>query len=127
MFARRAREAREAARLSQRQVAELMTSSGFPWRQTTVSKVEAETRSVSVGELSALAGHLGQDIGDMLSPVDDTLLDFELLEARARLADAERRFKRATSERASAQQDIERWREAAQTLYGIRRDLEEDQ
>jgi transcriptional regulator with XRE-family HTH domain len=61
-FAELAREAREAATLSQGRLAKLMTACGFPWGQQTVTRLETGVRIASVGEAAALAVILHIDV-----------------------------------------------------------------
>lgn len=67
IFAQRVRVLREAAQLTQRQVADKMTFAGYRMHQTTIAKIEAGERPVYVGEAVALAGVLGVGIGDLIT------------------------------------------------------------
>jgi transcriptional regulator with XRE-family HTH domain len=67
LFGRRLRGLREEAGLTQRQLADLMRARGFKMHQTTVAKVEAGERAVSVGEAVQFAGALGIDLTQMIN------------------------------------------------------------
>ncbi len=69
-FGRRVRELREAAGLTQRQLASQMTAAGHTMHQTTIAKIEAGQRPVLVKESSALAGVLGVSQADMMPGPD---------------------------------------------------------
>jgi len=53
--------AREAAGLSQRQLAETMRDNGVKWSQAVVSKIENGTRPLKPAEVTVLAGLIGYD------------------------------------------------------------------
>ena len=64
MFGRNLRYLREEAGLTQRQLADLMRAAGC---QTTVAKVEAGERAVSVGEAAQFAAVLHIDLTQMIN------------------------------------------------------------
>ena len=68
--ARKLRELRQIAGLSQAKVAERMFGKGQPWHQQTAWKVEAGQRAVRVGELADLAAILGVTAATLLSDDD---------------------------------------------------------
>ena len=61
-FGRRLRGLREDAGLTQRQLADVMRGAGYKIHQTTVAKIEAGERTVSVDEAAQLADVLGIDL-----------------------------------------------------------------
>jgi transcriptional regulator with XRE-family HTH domain len=75
-FARRVRDLREIADLTQRRLAEQMTVMGYRMHQTTIAKIEAGERPVSIGEAVAFASVLGVEMPDLLAgPSDPDLAD----------------------------------------------------
>jgi transcriptional regulator with XRE-family HTH domain len=88
-LARRIRAAREAAGLTQQQVAEMMTAVGFSFRQGTISKIEAVDsfpRPVLAIEARQLAVILGVTVEQLIDPADETELQrAELQRRRVRL------------------------------------------
>jgi transcriptional regulator with XRE-family HTH domain len=71
IFARRLREHRQAAGLSQRDIADEMRAEGFEWHQTTAQRVETAKRSIHLNEAVALAAILGVDLAVLLRPEND--------------------------------------------------------
>lgn len=69
-MARRLKALRQAAGLSQVELAERMSGRGQPWRQSTVWKIECGRRNVRVGELADLAAILGVTPAALLSDQD---------------------------------------------------------
>jgi len=67
-FGRRLRDLRLQSRLSQAQLAALVSDRGVAWHQTTVAKTEAGTRSIRLAELAAVADALGLDLTVLLPP-----------------------------------------------------------
>ena len=67
VFARQARQYRERAGLTQRQVAERMSTAGFRMHHSTVAKIEAGTRPVIVGEAAEMARVLGVSIESLMT------------------------------------------------------------
>jgi transcriptional regulator with XRE-family HTH domain len=59
VFGRRLRYMREQAGLTQRHLADVMRGAGFKMHQTTIAKIEAGERAVSVGEAVQFADALG--------------------------------------------------------------------
>jgi transcriptional regulator with XRE-family HTH domain len=78
----RLRALREAAGLSQGQLAQRMTDAGFSMHQTTIGKIELNERDVSVNEAVALASVLGVALADLLA---DPELDAEAADLQAEL------------------------------------------
>ena len=58
---------RKSAGLTQRQLADQMTSAGYRMHQTTIAKIEAGERPVIVGEAAALAIILGVGLADLIT------------------------------------------------------------
>jgi transcriptional regulator with XRE-family HTH domain len=89
IFARRLRALREAARLTQRQLAERMTVAGYRMHQTTIAKIEAADRPVVIGEAVVFARIIGVDLAELVTePV--TRESHELQAAMQELDAAER-------------------------------------
>lgn len=79
-FAKRLKEIRLLRSWSQGELAKRMRSTGLPWLQSTVSKVEMGERSVDITDLLGLAACFGIEPGDLLEdpvegPAADRLLD----------------------------------------------------
>lgn len=68
--ATRVRELRREAGTSQEGLAASMREQGFPWYQTTVVRVEAGGRPVTLDEAGALAGIFGVPLGSLLTPLE---------------------------------------------------------
>lgn len=69
--ARRLKDHRKRAGMSQRQLGEGMVGRGFPtWCSTTVSKAEHGERRFTAAEIPALADALGIDSGELLPGVE---------------------------------------------------------
>lgn len=66
-FGRRLRYLREEAGLTQRQLADVMRGAGYKMHQTTVAKIEAGERAVSVDEAAQLAKVLRIDLTQMIN------------------------------------------------------------
>jgi len=87
----RLRVLREAAGLTQRQLAHQMTLAGRKMHQTTIAKIEAGERPVSVGEGAALADIMGCGLGDLITEPATLQAAADLAEAFAECARWERR------------------------------------
>lgn len=84
-FVARARAARLAAGHSQAWVAAEMTAAGATaWRQTTVGKVEAGQRALTLDEAYALGGLLGVPVAPVARPAGDALAGDGLVTAAVR-------------------------------------------
>lgn len=122
VFARRLRELRQAARLTQRDVALRMVMRGYNWHQTTCAKSEVGDRPAYIGEAMALAEILGVSITDLVTePLTED--ERELAEAQAALAgvasvvsDKEFRASEAQAELDVARAWLERASERVATL-----------
>ena len=57
-FAKKMVEARKSRRISQTELADLMTGAGFPFHQTTVSRIEVGKQDPTVNEAFAIAAAL---------------------------------------------------------------------
>lgn len=77
-FGERIRELRQAAGISQADLARRMTASGFNMHQTQIAKIEKGTRSTPVGELTALAAVLGVPPSGLLE--HDHLIEISMLD-----------------------------------------------
>lgn len=85
----RLREVRQQAGLTQQQLADLMTGAGYRMRQTTIAKIEAGERAVSVGEGYTLATVLGADLDVLLTPQGDDAEHTRRVQALGELRAAE--------------------------------------
>ena len=72
LFAERVRALREAADMTQGQLAERLTQLGFPIHQTGVAKVELGQRPVRLNEAAAFAAALRVPAGDLLAASEGT-------------------------------------------------------
>jgi transcriptional regulator with XRE-family HTH domain len=94
VFARRFRELREIAGVTQLAVAVQMQAAGHPnIHRSTVGKIENADRPVTVGEAVALARIIGVDVAGLLADPDPD--SRECQEALAAFAQAERRMAEA--------------------------------
>lgn len=73
IFGRRLQALRQRARISQAELAELMTEQGQPLSQVTVGRLEAARRPVNVDELAALARIFKVTMADLVAPLDREL------------------------------------------------------
>ncbi|HEV2371857.1 MAG TPA: helix-turn-helix domain-containing protein [Streptosporangiaceae bacterium] len=72
LFAERLRALREAANMTQGQLAERMTQLGFSMHQTTIAKVEKSQRPVRLNEAVAFAAVLNVQVTDLLTDTEST-------------------------------------------------------
>jgi len=79
---------RERLDESQTGLARKMADLGFPFHQTTISRIEAGERPVQLGEALALAEIVGIAVGDMIQRPSDVRLARLLTQATRRVADA---------------------------------------
>lgn len=100
--ARNTRRIRQEQKLTQQRLAELMTQHGHSMHQTTVAKLEAGSRPITVAELGALAFALG------VSPMDffDTRIPDEAEVALARLRAIEAALQARLAEVESSEAEI---------------------
>lgn len=96
LLAERLRALREAAELTQGQLAERMTQLGFSMHQTAVAKIELGQRPVRVNEVVAFAAALRVPVTDLLpgaaSAPEAEALWPEILEAAAQRLELTRRY-----------------------------------
>jgi transcriptional regulator with XRE-family HTH domain len=67
VFGRRLRYLREQAELTQQQLADVMRAAGAKMHRSTVGKIEAGERLVSIGEASQFADVLGVNLTELLT------------------------------------------------------------
>jgi transcriptional regulator with XRE-family HTH domain len=67
-FARRLREVREAAGMTQQDLADLMRSTGNKIHRSTIGKIECGGRTVTIGEAVQLAAYLEVDLAGLVAP-----------------------------------------------------------
>jgi transcriptional regulator with XRE-family HTH domain len=67
LFGRRLRYMREEAGLTQQQLADVMRAAGFRIYRSTIGKIEAGERVVSVGEATEFADVLGIDLRELIN------------------------------------------------------------
>jgi transcriptional regulator with XRE-family HTH domain len=67
VFGRKLRYLREEAGLTQQQLADVMRDAGSKMHRSTIGKIEAAERVVSVGEAAQLAEVLGIDLTQMIN------------------------------------------------------------
>lgn len=98
IFARQLRRVREAAKLTQQQLADVLASTGNKIHRSTIGKIENGDRPVTVGEATQIAEILGVDLAALLTepPAD---LDKQEAMAMAALGAAERELHYAMGER----------------------------
>ena len=110
VLARRLRRLREAGHLTQQQIASQMTGAGYRMHQTTIAKIEAGERPVTIGEAVALAWALGVGLLDLVTEPDlDELAEAlaELARCQARLAAEKDQLHSITSAANSAHRRVE--------------------
>lgn len=67
IFARRLREVRTAAGITQQQLAGQMAETGHRMYHSTIAKIEAEDRLVTIGEAVRFAAILGVPLAELIS------------------------------------------------------------
>lgn len=67
LFGRRLRYMREKAGLTQQQLADVMRAAGTKMHRSTIGKIEAGERVVSIGEAAEFADVLGIDLRELIS------------------------------------------------------------
>lgn len=92
----RLRALREETGMSQAEVAEAMTRQGFSMHQTTIAKIEANDRAVTVNEGAMLAAILGLRLPDLLA---DPEVNAEVASIRAEWVEAQARRQAAETDR----------------------------
>lgn len=70
VFARKLREARQAAGVTQQQVADLMTQAGYRFHRSAVAKIELGERPVTIGEAVQFAVILGMPLTELVTDHD---------------------------------------------------------
>lgn len=109
LFARRLKDVRVAAGVTQQQLADRASAAGHKLFRSQVGKIESGDRAVTIGEAAALADALGVDLAELISP---RVMDAHLLALRERWA--------TQAALRSAQEDITRHLKAIdehRTLY----------
>jgi transcriptional regulator with XRE-family HTH domain len=66
-FGRRLRYLREEAGLTQQQLADVMREAGIKMHRSTIGKIEAGERVVSIGEAAQFAERLGIDLRELIN------------------------------------------------------------
>jgi transcriptional regulator with XRE-family HTH domain len=99
------RALREAAGYTQRLIADQMTLAGYKMHQTTVAKIEAGERPVTVGEAAALAHIVGASLADLITP-PDTDTPAKLAEALAQRSRLQREARECRATAAVATQRL---------------------
>lgn len=94
-FAENLRRVREEAGLSQTSLAERMAASGFRFHQTTVARIEAGKRQVTLGEADALASIFNRRLIDMQILPDEAV--------------ARRRLEKAVASAEKVLEELDRW------------------
>lgn len=100
---------------SQKSVADEMRSAGWKWSQATVWSVEKGERPLRLLEARALAGVLGVDVADFLTPMDDSPELVLLRRALYDAADAWRASIRSRTTLMLALEQLDRATAAAET------------
>ncbi len=67
LFGRRLRYLREEARLTQQQLADVMREAGAKMHRSTIGKIEAGERVVSIGEAAQFADILGIELRELIN------------------------------------------------------------
>jgi transcriptional regulator with XRE-family HTH domain len=117
---------RKRAGLTQQELAHRMTLAGYKMHQTTIAKIEAGERTVSIGEGFTLAEVLGVDVADL---VTHHFTDAEQERKRRRRVDAQiqvRSLEYEVQEQARLMGEARAiYEEAAMRLAAARRDLKQ--
>jgi len=107
LFAERLRALREAADLTQNQLAEQMTQRGIAMHQTTIAKIELNQRPVRLNEAAAFATALRVNVTDLLTDSEGTpettALRSQLHAATTRRLELSQHLERAEHERTHAE------------------------
>jgi transcriptional regulator with XRE-family HTH domain len=112
IFARRLREVREQAGMTQQQLADLMARTGNKIHRSTIGKIESGGRPVTIGEAVQLAGILGADLAELITdPAPDAVA--EAHRARVRAQVRVRALQREIEERDRALQEARLLRASA--------------
>ena len=77
-FGRRLRYLREQAGLTQQQLADVMSAAGSRMHRSTIGKIEAGERVVSVGEGAQFAEVLGIDLTQLIGVMDSRLVQAQM-------------------------------------------------
>src|SRR5260370_38644649 len=109
-FARRLRLVREAAGMTQQQLADAMAATGNRIHRSTIGKIESGDRPVTIGEAVQLAGILGIPLADLATELPD-----DLWERRAYLARVEAQVRLRSLQHEAAERH--RLLEEARLLY----------
>jgi transcriptional regulator with XRE-family HTH domain len=104
---------RERMDESQTGLAKRMADLGFPFHQTTISRIEAGERPVQLGEALALAEIVGMGVDVMIRRPSDVRLSRLLTRATRRVADALVAIETNTTEAILAKTDLEGQLDAA--------------
>jgi transcriptional regulator with XRE-family HTH domain len=114
--------ARDRKRMSQTALGKAMALRGFPFHQTTISRIEVGLRAVRVGEALALAQILGVTFEELTSQPDHVQLQERLRAVTAELAEALDTIRHATADAVAAGQALERELDKARAA-GVHADL----
>jgi transcriptional regulator with XRE-family HTH domain len=98
LFGRRLRYLREEAGLTQQQLADVMREAGAKMHRSTIGKIEAGERVVSIGEAAQFADILGIDLRELINVGRKRLVTAQL-----RVASLEHRAGDYTRQRDEAQ------------------------
>jgi transcriptional regulator with XRE-family HTH domain len=112
IFARRLRQVREQAGMTQQALADLMARTGNKIHRSTIGKIENGDRPVTIGEAVQLAGILGADLAELITdPAPDAVA--EARRARVRAQVRVRALQREIEERDRALQEARLLRASA--------------
>jgi transcriptional regulator with XRE-family HTH domain len=81
-FARRLRLVREAAGMTQQQLADAMAATGNKIHRSTIGKIESGDRPVTIGEAVELAGIVGVPLADLATDLPAELWERQAYRAR---------------------------------------------
>lgn len=112
VFARRLRQARRAASLTQADLAAQLVERGFAMDSTTITRIERLDRAVKLEEALALAEILGEPLDALLhdEPEDERRLaelEHELVEARWRASEVEDQLRQARASVVAIEAEID--------------------
>ena len=97
-FGRRLRHLREQAGLTQQQLADVMREAGSKMHRSTIGKIEAGERVMSIGEAAQFTDRLGVNLAELLS-----VRHSRLVPAQLKVASLEYRAGEYTRQRDEAQ------------------------
>lgn len=125
LFARRLKEVRAIAGLTQQQLADRVAAAGRKMFRSQIGKIESGDRPVTIGEATALADALGVGLADLVAGPGPAA-QWPTLRARLAAETAVRSLTEQAFRHLSAMREHEvLWKDAEERLAAAKRDLAE--